>query len=262
LSPPSVSGAASPPEGWYPDPAGLPCERYWTGTAWSDHTRPQAPMNTSARPHGANDAQPRASSLPPGAKPPPGSFAGPRSAYASRPPQAASRSGNRTLLWLGVAALIVAGAVAVLFGPSYLLGLSATAPNNAASSSSNDAPSLSSLTLLQATNRIESGGLPCLGGSADDVGSYDLVLCNVTTSAAFQVTIVEGSLDGGCDDLLLWSEASDSGIDSEIAVGPNWFGEAVGWQGESTIRAKDIADALGGQVMRISDFKAAECKVQ
>ena len=31
------------PEGWYPDPEGKPCSRWWTGTAWSEQTRPLPP---------------------------------------------------------------------------------------------------------------------------------------------------------------------------------------------------------------------------
>ena len=27
--------------GWYPDPDGRPCERYWNGTNWSLETRPK-----------------------------------------------------------------------------------------------------------------------------------------------------------------------------------------------------------------------------
>jgi len=29
-------------EGWYPDPEGKPCERYWDGFKWTDQTRPLA----------------------------------------------------------------------------------------------------------------------------------------------------------------------------------------------------------------------------
>lgn len=28
--------------GWYPDPNGLPSDRYWDGSTWTDQTRPQA----------------------------------------------------------------------------------------------------------------------------------------------------------------------------------------------------------------------------
>ncbi|MFN8126424.1 MAG: DUF2510 domain-containing protein [Candidatus Nanopelagicales bacterium] len=31
-------GAIDP--GWYPDPKGMPQERYWDGHSWTDHTRP------------------------------------------------------------------------------------------------------------------------------------------------------------------------------------------------------------------------------
>jgi hypothetical protein len=28
-----------PPAGWYPDPSGIPGERWWDGRGWSEHTR-------------------------------------------------------------------------------------------------------------------------------------------------------------------------------------------------------------------------------
>ena len=28
------------PAGWFPDPEGKPCARYWDGTSWTDQTRP------------------------------------------------------------------------------------------------------------------------------------------------------------------------------------------------------------------------------
>lgn len=36
-----ASEMVSPPAGWYPDPAGLPCDRYWDGAEWTERTRPQ-----------------------------------------------------------------------------------------------------------------------------------------------------------------------------------------------------------------------------
>ena len=30
----------SNPAGWYPDPDGKPCERYWNGLRWTKKTRP------------------------------------------------------------------------------------------------------------------------------------------------------------------------------------------------------------------------------
>lgn len=34
---------SSPTPGWYPDPQGHPIEHYWSGTAWTGHTRPTGP---------------------------------------------------------------------------------------------------------------------------------------------------------------------------------------------------------------------------
>ena len=31
------AGPAAPPAGWYPDPAGLPRQRWWDGVRWTDH---------------------------------------------------------------------------------------------------------------------------------------------------------------------------------------------------------------------------------
>lgn len=31
---------ASIPPGWYPDPDGKPCQRYWDGSMWTLETRP------------------------------------------------------------------------------------------------------------------------------------------------------------------------------------------------------------------------------
>ncbi len=28
------------PSGWYPDPSGLSCERFWDGSDWTEKTRP------------------------------------------------------------------------------------------------------------------------------------------------------------------------------------------------------------------------------
>jgi hypothetical protein len=36
---PAVTASALPPAGWYEDPSGDARERYWTGEAWSEHTR-------------------------------------------------------------------------------------------------------------------------------------------------------------------------------------------------------------------------------
>jgi len=35
------------PEGWFPDPVGLPQYRFWSGTAWTEHTYPYALMRTA-----------------------------------------------------------------------------------------------------------------------------------------------------------------------------------------------------------------------
>jgi hypothetical protein len=34
-----ANASALPPDGWYADPSGDAGERYWTGGAWSEHTR-------------------------------------------------------------------------------------------------------------------------------------------------------------------------------------------------------------------------------
>ena len=45
----------SVPEGWYPDPEGKPCARYWDGDSWTDKTRPvtgpipQTPVDAASR---------------------------------------------------------------------------------------------------------------------------------------------------------------------------------------------------------------------
>jgi TM2 domain-containing membrane protein YozV len=33
------------PSGWYPDPNGNPCERYWNGNLWTEETRPMVNTN-------------------------------------------------------------------------------------------------------------------------------------------------------------------------------------------------------------------------
>jgi hypothetical protein len=30
--------------GWFPDPAGVPVQRYWDGAQWTDHTAPLDPV--------------------------------------------------------------------------------------------------------------------------------------------------------------------------------------------------------------------------
>lgn len=40
-------------EGWYPDPEGKPCERYWDGFNWTEQTRPLTKPSS-----GDNEAQP------------------------------------------------------------------------------------------------------------------------------------------------------------------------------------------------------------
>jgi hypothetical protein len=41
---------ASPPPGWYPDPDGEAELRYWDGSAWTQHTSGQAPVQAGAEP--------------------------------------------------------------------------------------------------------------------------------------------------------------------------------------------------------------------
>lgn len=47
-------GAIDP--GWYPDPHGQPCDRYWDGHGWTDKTRPMVITVHTKRP--AEDPQP------------------------------------------------------------------------------------------------------------------------------------------------------------------------------------------------------------
>lgn len=37
--PPPPPPSSLPPAGWYPDPSGLPGERWWDGRGWSPHVR-------------------------------------------------------------------------------------------------------------------------------------------------------------------------------------------------------------------------------
>jgi hypothetical protein len=38
------------PSGWYPDPHGLNCERFWDGTEWTQETRPMSILPHRAPP--------------------------------------------------------------------------------------------------------------------------------------------------------------------------------------------------------------------
>jgi hypothetical protein len=44
---PQISDA--PIAGWYPDPNGLPSDRYWDGSSWTEQTRPQTVRRQSAQ---------------------------------------------------------------------------------------------------------------------------------------------------------------------------------------------------------------------
>lgn len=39
----AVVESSAPAAGWYPDPNGLPSDRYWDGSSWTESTRPQTP---------------------------------------------------------------------------------------------------------------------------------------------------------------------------------------------------------------------------
>lgn len=44
-----LSTQAVPP-GWYPDPNGKPCERYWDGEFWQEETRPNSTLEGKPAP--------------------------------------------------------------------------------------------------------------------------------------------------------------------------------------------------------------------
>lgn len=48
-------GAIDP--GWYPDPQGIPQERFWDGHGWTDRTRPMT-IVIPAKPAAASQASP------------------------------------------------------------------------------------------------------------------------------------------------------------------------------------------------------------
>jgi hypothetical protein len=37
--------------GWYPDPDGKPCDRYWNGSTWTLETRPRTSTNSISQPN-------------------------------------------------------------------------------------------------------------------------------------------------------------------------------------------------------------------
>ncbi len=42
--------SASVPPGWYPDPDGRPCEKYWDGSNWGKVTRPLSTISGKPAP--------------------------------------------------------------------------------------------------------------------------------------------------------------------------------------------------------------------
>jgi hypothetical protein len=44
---------ASIPPGWYPDPNGMPCEKFWNGIEWTDQTRPTSTLHNKPAPGNA-----------------------------------------------------------------------------------------------------------------------------------------------------------------------------------------------------------------
>jgi hypothetical protein len=42
----------NPAAGWYPDPQNPMSQRYWSGSAWTDQTRPNMPSSPVPPPHG------------------------------------------------------------------------------------------------------------------------------------------------------------------------------------------------------------------
>jgi hypothetical protein len=51
-----ANGAPDAPAGWYPDTSMPGTQRYWTGTAWTNHVAPLAPIQPSAQSSAQRDA--------------------------------------------------------------------------------------------------------------------------------------------------------------------------------------------------------------
>jgi Protein of unknown function (DUF2510) len=97
---------SQPPAGWYPDPSGVPGQRWWDGTSWSDHVAPAQPHPVAPQPAGSAtgydgiDTPPSATSAPLSPAP-----------YTYPTPQAPARgliarSGNRyAFITFGVVAI-------------------------------------------------------------------------------------------------------------------------------------------------------------
>lgn len=96
-----MSGTATPPAGWYPDPDNGAQTRYWDGTAWTQHTE-LAPSSTPPPPTSSPSSF---------APPPPGVGAAPA---ASSPAPGARK---KWIIGGGIAAgVIIVGSVGAAFG--------------------------------------------------------------------------------------------------------------------------------------------------
>lgn len=94
------------PAGWYPDPTTPGQQRYWDGTAWTDHVAPAGP---AAAPGAATVPPPDTAGVPPPGwgQPPPGV------GWGSARPGAAEASAFRKVGPLGTAVAVLLGLTAV-----------------------------------------------------------------------------------------------------------------------------------------------------
>ena len=96
-----MSDTPTTPPGWYPDPTAPGTERYWDGTAWTDHSRPVAVAPPAPAP-----APPAPYSTPSGTPAPVGGVAG------------AAKKPDNYLVWTILATVLCClpiGAVGIYF---------------------------------------------------------------------------------------------------------------------------------------------------
>lgn len=140
------------PAGWYPQPDGT--QRYWDGSAWTEHTAPGAALATPPAPPGPPVAAPPVAVEPPASAPipaPPAPVAAAPQAFAAVPPApsssyaampgevsaagAAAPKKRRVWPWvLGIGGgLVVLGIIAVV-AVVMLVGKATSGPKSAADS--------------------------------------------------------------------------------------------------------------------------------